>query len=109
MQNHQIGKNSRMTAGLFPSALLASVLTFVGWAALHLVPQKETRHWVIYPGGLLAMPGVLFSVAVAMIFSPQGGHGADDFSWLVVPVNSVFYFIVFFFLFHRRELPRTAT
>jgi len=55
------------------------------------------------------MPGVFFSVAVAMIFSPQGGHDADDFSWLVVPVNSVFYFIVFFFLFHRRELPRTAT
>jgi len=60
MQNHQIGKNSRMTAGLFPSALLASVLTFVGWAALHLVPQKETRHWVIYPGGAVGHAGGLF-------------------------------------------------
>jgi hypothetical protein len=98
-----------MMAGLFASALLASVLTFIGWAALHLVPQKEAWHWVIYPGGLLAMPGVFFSVAVAVIFSPQGFHGGDDYSWLVVPVNSVFYFLVFFFLFHRRKLPRTAT
>jgi len=98
-----------MTARLFPSALLASVSTFAGWAALHLVPQKQSWHWVIYPVGLLAMPGVLFSVAVAAIFSPQGFHGGDDFSWLVVPVNSVFYFLVFFFFFHRRKLPRTAT
>ena len=109
MQNHQIGKNSRMTAGLFPSALLASVLTFVGWAALHLVPQKQSWHWMIYTVGLLAMPGVLFSVVVAAVFSPQGFHGGDDFSWLVGPVNLVFYFIVFFFLYHRKQLSRTAT
>jgi hypothetical protein len=98
-----------MTAGLFASALLASVLTFVGWAALHLVPQKQTWHWVIYPGALLAMPGIFFSVAVAAIFSPQGFHGGDDYSWLVVPVNFMFYFIVFFLLFHRRKSSRTAT
>jgi hypothetical protein len=91
------------------AALLASVLTFAGWAALHLVPQKQDWDWVIYPGGLLAMPGGFFSVIVAMIFSPQGGHGADDFSWLVAPVNLAFYFIVFFFLFRRRKSSRTAT
>jgi hypothetical protein len=89
-------------------ALLASALTFVGWAALNLVPQKQSWHWMIYPGGILAMPGVGLSVTVAMIFSPQGGHGADDFSWLVVPVNLVFYFMVFFFLLQRRKSPRAA-
>ena len=102
MQNYMIRKLSFM-------ALLASVLTFVGWAALHLVPQRQSWHWMIYPGGLLAIPGVGFTVIVAMIFSAQGGHGADDFSWLVVPFNLVFYFIVFFFLFHRRKSAGTAT
>lgn len=87
-------------------ALVTSFLTFAGWAALHLVPQKQDWHWVIYPGGLLAMPGVLFTVAMAIILSPQGGHGADNFSWLVAPVNSVFYFIVFFFLFQGKKSPQ---
>ncbi|SRR6266581_2522770 len=93
---------------LSSAVLLASVLTFLGWAALHLVPQKRNWNWVAYSGGMLAMPGVFFSVAVAMIFSPQGGHGADDFSCLVVPFNLIFYFMLFFLLFHRRKSPPTA-
>jgi hypothetical protein len=91
-----------MKKRLFGSIIIACTATFFGWAALHLVPQKQEWRWVIYPGGLLAMPGVLFSVAVATIFSPQGFHGSDDFSWIVAPVNLLFYFLLFFLIFRRR-------
>lgn len=48
------------------------------------------------------MPGVLLSVAVAATFSPQGFHGGDEFSWIVVPANLLFYFLLFFLLLRRR-------
>src|SRR5712664_359514 len=89
-------------------ALFSSVLTFVAWAALHLVPQKQSWHWIIYPGALLTMPGGFLATAAAAIFSPQGFHGIDDFSWLIVPTNLVFYFLLFFFLLQRRKSSRTA-
>jgi hypothetical protein len=87
---------------LLGSIIAACLTTFAGWAALHLVPQAQAWHWLIYLVGLLYLPGVLFSVAVAAIFSPQGFHGGDSFSWLVVPVNLLLYSLFFFHLFRRR-------
>jgi H+/Cl- antiporter ClcA len=95
-------KERRMNKPMLGSITVAATTTFFGWAALHLVPQKQDWHWVIYLAGLLAMPGVLFSVAVAAIFSPQGFHGGDDFTWIVVPVNLLFYFLLFFLLLRRK-------
>ncbi len=87
---------------LLGSIIIASTTTFIGWAALNLVPQEQNWRWVIYPGGLLAMPGVLFSVAIAALFSPQGFHGGDEFSWTVVPANLLFYSLLCLPLFRRR-------
>ena len=83
--------------------IAASTITFLGWASLHLVPQTERWGWIILPGGFLATPGFLFAVLVAIVFSPDGGHGASDFSQFVIPVNLIFYFLLFLLVFRRKR------
>ncbi len=94
-----------MNKSLLGSISIAATTTFFGWAALHLVPQRQDWDWVIYPGALLAMPGALFCAAVAAILSPQGFHGSDDFAWIIVPTNLLFYFLLFFVLLRRKNGP----
>jgi|DewCreStandDraft_2_1066082.scaffolds.fasta_scaffold07867_5 hypothetical protein len=77
------------------SALLASMLTFFGWAALHLVPPKVSWLWLSLPGGLLSIPGKLLVAFGAALFSPHGFYGVEEFEWLVVPTNLVVYFLFF--------------
>ena len=89
MQNKQIRKMPRISKGLLRPTFLAGVVTFVGWAAFHLLPQRDSWHWITYPGALLAMPGFFIATVVAAIFSPQGFHGGSDFSWLISPTNFV--------------------
>jgi hypothetical protein len=55
------------------------------------------------PRRTLAMPGILFTVLVAMVFSPEGGHAATDFSQFVIPVNLIFYFLLFRLMFRRKR------
>jgi len=52
--------------------------------------------------GLFALPGGLIAAFVAMVVSPQGGHGPDQVSWLVLPVNLVIYFVIVYFIVSRR-------
>jgi hypothetical protein len=98
--------NFRFT--LAASALLAATVTFLDWAALHWVPQKERWHWFIYPSGILGAPGSIVAVILAALLSPQGFHGVSDYESLVSPVNFIFYFFVFLYLLRRLSKQRAT-
>lgn len=98
---------ARKSKMLFLSAALATFITYIGWAGTHL-PSSWLPYYIVgLPGfdifaGLLSMPGIFLAVFLAMIFSPQGGHGEDQFAWLIPPVNWLFYFLLFFAIFRRK-------
>jgi hypothetical protein len=77
------------------SALIATVLTIVGWALYNFVPTGSAfGKFCGIIGGILIMPGGFFAAFVAMLFSPQGGHGMSDYAWLIVPMTWVIYFVI---------------
>jgi hypothetical protein len=39
------------------------------------------------------LPGVFVAVIAAMLFSPQGFHGGDQFVWVIFPANLIIYFV----------------
>ena len=96
-----MGRSPTVLIPIVGSITGGAVVTFFGWAALHLAPQTRSWQWATYPGGILAMPGALFCVILAAIFSPQGFHGGDDFSWTVIPANLFFYSTLFFLVLRR--------
>jgi hypothetical protein len=73
---------------------VATIFSLLGWLGL---PGRPPIYLDALPGfkiflALLAMPGTLVAVALAMVFSPQGGHGADQFAWIIPPANWFIYF-----------------
>jgi hypothetical protein len=76
------------------SALLATVLSVVGFVAYRVgqTNMSTLGGTCAVLGALLLLPGEFFVVLWAMIFSPQGGHGASDFQTFVVPVSWLVYF-----------------
>jgi hypothetical protein len=42
------------------------------------------------------LPGVFVAVIAAMLFSPQGFHGGDQFVWVIFPANLIIYFVFFY-------------
>jgi hypothetical protein len=47
----------------------------------------------------LELPGGMLATFLAAGFSPQGFHGIDDFAWVIVPFNLVFYFVLSLLVF----------
>lgn len=41
----------------------------------------------MFPGGLIA-------AGIAMVFSPQGGHGMDHYVWIMAPASWMVYFVI---------------
>lgn len=50
-----------------------------------------------------ALPGGFVAVIAAMLFSPQGFHGGDQFVWVVFPANLIIYFGLLTMLFSIRR------
>ena len=80
---------------LLLSVVPATVITFVGWVGS---PGRYVAYIGALPGfdilaGILAMPGILFAVLLAAVFSPQGFHGAERFIMFAPPVNWLGYFL----------------
>jgi hypothetical protein len=96
----------RKSGSILLSALaFSSVLSLAGWAALSLAHRNDNWISLGYLGGFLEMPGGFFAALLAMLFSPQGVHGIDDFEWAVLPFDLLFYFLAFyaFSLLRRRD------
>ncbi len=83
-------------AYILRSSFIATVLTVIGWTAFHF-RQLESGVGAICAivSVLLLFPGGLVAAGIAMIFSPQGGHGMDQYSWLMAPASWLAYFLVF--------------
>jgi len=77
------------------SAAASLLLTMIAWAPLNVLPQTAEWRGLIIPAAFLSMPGGLVAALAAMLFSPQGGHGMDDYARLISPVNVVFYYLLF--------------
>jgi hypothetical protein len=87
----------------------ASILSWPGLGAVWDFPPEH--HSMIYQVAITAsflaiVPGFILEMIRAIIFSPQGGHGMDDKSWLIPVGSFVFYFLVFLPIF--RWLARRA-
>jgi hypothetical protein len=95
-------KNGIAVRWLVPT-LVAIGITVVGWAAVNLPRKNESWLWVAVPGMFLELPGGMLAAFLAAGFSPQGFHGIDDFAWVIVPFDLLFYFLAFFFFFRRRN------
>ena len=107
-QGRHVQSEELSVARIFLKALAVSLaLTGYGWAAFHFGPRVNGFAWVIYPGLLLEMPGGFVGALLDLYFSPQGGHG-EEYMWVTSPVNLVFYFAVFFYLFRGRARRRVA-
>jgi hypothetical protein len=90
---------------LFWPAVLAIAFSTIGWLGM---PERRVILADAIPGVkeievMFALPGGLLAALVSMIFSPQGGHGLDQFTWLIFPLNLVIYFGIFNFLLTRRR------
>jgi len=85
------------------SAGLATVVTLLGWVAMHYPASHKTIGWIRFVAVLLEFPGAVGAALAAMIFSPQGVHGLDDFAWMISPLNWMADFVFFSWLFLRRS------
>jgi hypothetical protein len=70
------------------------VFSIIGWFGM---PDRAPTYLDAIPGvsifkALFNLPGGFIAAALAMVFSPQGGHGIDQFFWIVLPANWVIYF-----------------
>lgn len=79
---------------LLPPVAIATVFSLLGWLGL---PGRPPIYLDALPGftiflAFLAMPGTAFAAALAMVFSPQGVHGVNQFAWTIPPVNWFIYF-----------------
>ncbi len=89
---------------LLSALAFSSVLSFTGWAALNYAHRHDNWIPLGYLGGFMEMPGELCAVLLAILFSPDGGHGASDFAWVVLPFDLLFYFLAFYAIsFLRRR------
>ena len=93
-----------MTSQAQRQVLTASVaglsMAFLGWLGLVHVSYIEAVPGLGIFLTILALPGVLVEVILAVAFSPQGGHDNQTFAWMVFPSNVVLYF-TFFLLLNR--------
>src|SRR5438552_1362878 len=71
-----------------------------------LLDSYATRFHIL--AGILAMPGILFAVLLATVFSLQGFHGAEQFIIFAPPVNWLGYFLLFFAISRRRAHRQVA-
>jgi hypothetical protein len=86
-------------------AVLAIAFSTIGWLGM---PDRRVIFADAIPGikeleVMFALPGGLLAALVSMIFSPQGGHGLDQFAWLIFPINLVIYFGLFNYLLTKRR------
>jgi hypothetical protein len=89
------------------SILASSVVTFISWAGVNLASSSQSWQWIAYLGAILSLPGSYLAVFFAAIFSPQGFHGGDDFSWVVAPFDLLFYFALSFLLVRSMRRDRS--
>jgi hypothetical protein len=89
------------------SILVALSIAWVVWAALNLAPKDQNWEWIVYPGGLLGIPGLMLAGILAAILS-HGFHSIDKFDWVIVPFNLVFYFALSFLAFRRISRKRNS-
>ena len=93
-----------MTSKAQRQVLMASVvglcMAFLGWLGLGQASYIEAVPGLGIFLTILALPGVLVEIILAVAFSPQGGHDNQTFAWIVFPSNAVFYF-TFFLLLNR--------
>ena len=73
---------------------IATVFSLIGWFG---IADRNPTFLDAIPGvtifaSLFALPGTLFSVVLAGVFSPQGFHGADKFIGIALPINWITYF-----------------
>lgn len=76
--------------------VIATLFAFVGWLGM---PDRAPSYFNAWPGFVIlevmfALPGLTFAAVIAMVSSPQGIHGMDQFIWVIFPVNWVTYFIL---------------
>jgi Kef-type K+ transport system membrane component KefB len=90
------------------AALTALALTGIGWVCLHLLSKNKNDWGSAILGALILSPGGLVAVVCGVLFSPQGGHGASDFAWMIAPATWLFYFGVSFLVFRYRGQPPPA-
>ena len=91
-----------MVLGVLTAGGLALILTAASWMAVNLPLQRQSEDWLRVPGAMLQMPGAIVAALVAMLLSPQGGHGIDQFAWLIMPVTWLTYFLFIAWLILRR-------
>jgi hypothetical protein len=77
--------------------MMAIILSTLGWLGM---PERPVIYADAVPGvkiveGIFAMPGGLVAAMFAMLFSPQGVHGMEEFDWIVLPANLIIYFGLF--------------
>jgi hypothetical protein len=97
--------HSKKLSLLFWPVVLAIAFSAIGWLAM---PERQGMFGdailaVKVFEVMFALPGGLVAALVSMMFSPQGGHGLDQFTWLIFPLNLVIYFGLFNFLLTRRR------
>lgn len=96
--------NEKFKARLL-SFVLASIVTCVGWVCFTF-KDRGGANVVIELFGLLLWPGGVLAAVVALLFSPQGGHGVEEYEWLVAPVSWLVYFAIFLRIVRRRKAKR---
>jgi hypothetical protein len=69
-------------------------MTVIGWTAFHFRQlQSGFGAICVLVSALLLFPGGLIAAGIAMIFSPQGGHGMDQYSWIMAPASWLAHFL----------------
>lgn len=56
--------------------------------------------------GLINLPGILATVVLGVALSPQGGHGASDFGFVIPMLTWSFYALVSYLYISRQEQRR---
>ena len=75
------------------SLAIATALSLLGQMAVSY-PIELPFSFIIRNLGptLVEGPGGVFAAVLAVCFSPQGGHGLEDFMFTAVPFTWLFYF-----------------
>jgi|ERR1700719_1335280 hypothetical protein len=99
--------NSEELRPHFWPGMMAIIFSTLGWLGM---PERPVIYADAIPGvkiveALFAMPRGLVAAMLAMLFSPQGVHGIEDFDWIVLPANLIIYFGLFTIL---RGLPKLS-
>lgn len=87
------------TGTLGAAALVATTLTGMGWVGTQL---ESPGYWLWYDLGVMLLgPGGVIATIAAILFSPQGVHGIEQYDWMILPATWFFYFLLTVWILFR--------